>query len=288
MRTAQLARLEDRGVVSVTGDDARSFLDNLITNDMDLLDRQTALHAGLLTPQGKIQFAFFVIRAETGYLLELPRNEVPGLLQRLTLYRLRAKVTLNDLSAGQTVVAAWGGAQPDEPLCIAFADPRNPDLGQRLVMAPEMAVKLAARDEGPAAYHRHRIAKGVPEYGLDYVPGGAFPHEANFDRLNGVSFTKGCFVGQEVVARMQHKTVVRRRIVPVAANEPLAPGAEIRAGDAVIGSVGSVAGKTGLAMIRLDRAAEAQAHGLVLMAGAATVTIDAAMLADYVAAAATP
>jgi folate-binding protein YgfZ len=121
-------------------------------------------------------------------------------------------------------------------------------------------------------WHSHRIALGVPEGGRDYRFGDAFPHEADLDLLNGVSFTKGCFVGQEVVSRMQHRAMVRKRVVPIAAQQPLQAGVPITAGTAVIGTVGSVAGCQGLAMLRLDRAAEARAKGDALLAAGIAIS----------------
>lgn len=286
MSKAHVAVLEDRGVVSVTGGDARTFLDNLITNDMDRLDAEPAMHAGLLTPQGKILFEFLVVGTADGYLLDTSAAKAPELVKRLGLYRLRAKVALNDLSSSRVVVAAWGGQPPDLPLAISYPDPRHPGLGCRLIMAPEMAAKLGIEDANAEAYHAHRIALGVAEAGRDYPLGDTFPHEANFDRLHGVSFTKGCFVGQEVVARMQHKTVVRKRVVAIAAATDLISGSEIRVGDAVIGTVGSVAGPRALALLRLDRAAEADAKALPLLAGDIAVSVDPATLQAYASAAA--
>lgn len=277
-RQSHIALLPDRGVIAVTGEDARHFLDNLVTNDMNLLDRQDAIHAGLLTPQGKILFAFFVVKQLDGFLLETARASAADLMKRLGLYKLRAKVTLNDISASRAVVAAWGGPPPEVLLAIAFPDPRHVDLGHRLIMAPEMAAKLAAEDEGSAAYDRHRIALGVPEAGRDYALGDAFPHEANFDRLHGVSFTKGCFVGQEVVARMQHKTVVRKRVVRVEGDGPLAEGADVKVGEAVIGRIGTADGTRALAMLRIDRAAEAQGKEQALTGDGVALEVDPAAL----------
>lgn len=285
MSASHIAILPHRGVVSVTGEEARTFLDNLITNDMDGLDAKPAIHGGLLTPQGKILFEFFVVRHKDGFLLDTPRETVPDLLKRLTLYRLRAKVSLNDLSSSRVVVVSWGGPPPDVPLSIAYPDPRAEGMGDRLIMAPEMAGKLAAEDEGVGAYDRHRIALGVPEPGRDYALGDTFPHEAGFDRFAGVSFTKGCFVGQEVVARMQHKTVVRKRVVRIAGDAPLATGADIKIGEAVIGRVGSVDGNTALALLRVDRAIEAAAKGQTLTVDSVPVAVDAEALAAYEAAA---
>ena len=286
MSQAHIAILADRGAIAVTGEDARHFLDNLITNDMGLLDSQDAVHAGLLTPQGKILFEFIVIRRPEGYLIETARAAAGDLLKRLTLYRLRAKVALNDLSASRTVVAAWGVPVPELPLAVAYADPRTPALGHRLIVAPEIAAKLEAADEGRTAYDRHRIALGVPEAGRDYQLGDAFPHEADFDRFAGVSFTKGCFVGQEVVARMQHKTLVRKRVIRITGSAPLTSGADIHIGTATIGRIGTVDGPDGLAMLRIDRALEARSKGQSLTSdGATNIVADAGSLDAYAAAA---
>ena len=282
---AHLALLSDRGVVSVSGEDATAFLDNLITSDMDLLKTQAALFAGLLSPQGKILFEFFVVRQDAiehggGYLLETRRDKAADLVKRLTMYKLRAKVTINDLSANYAVVTAWAGAAPVSPLSISFPDPRHRDLGTRMLMAPTMAAKLDADLEPESRYHAHRIALGIAEGGRDYALGDTFPHEANFDLVGGVSFTKGCYVGQEVVSRMENKSVVRKRVVRVS-GAALVPGVEVKLGDAVIGTLGSVDGQSGLALIRLDRAVEAADQGLSMTAGGQPIAIDAAALKRY-------
>ena len=146
---------------------------------------------------------------------------------------------------------------------VSFADPRLPALGSRILADARSARgKVAAADAldaAPEDYHAHRIALGVPEGGKDYVLGDTFPHEADLDQLGGVSFSKGCFVGQEVVSRMQNRGNVRKRVVPIEGEGPLASGAEVKVGAAAIGTVGSVAGRLALALLRLDRAAEAKA-----------------------------
>jgi len=265
--TIALALLADRGVVRVAGADAARLLQGVISNDVDLLDHAPALHAGLLTPQGKILFEFFLVRAGDGFLLETQRATAAELVRRLSLYKLRAKVAIADASADYAVFVAWGAAALAPPF-PCYRDPRLAELGVRILAptpadAAQVCSGLGAR---LGDWHAHRIALGVPEGGRDYAFGDAFPHEADFDLLNGVSFTKGCFVGQEVVSRMQHRAVVRKRIVPIAARAPLQAGAAITAGAATIGTVGSVAGGQGLAMLRLDRAAEAAARGEVLLA----------------------
>ncbi len=281
MSTAKCAVLPDRGVIAVTGEDARGFLDNLITNDMDLLDGRPAIHAGLLTPQGKILFAFFVVRHDNGFLLDVRGEQAGELIKRLTLYKLRAKVAFEDLSASHVVAVTWGDGSPSWPGAVVFADPRHRDLGLRGIMTREAAGALAADEAGVADWHAHRIALGVAEAGHDFNAADTFPHEANFDRDGSVSFTKGCFVGQEVVARMQHKTVVRKRIVRVTGDGPLATGTALGAGTAEIGNIGSVASLSGLALVRLDRAEDALAKGVALAAGDVTITIDPEALARY-------
>jgi folate-binding protein YgfZ len=285
MSDAKIALLPDRGVVSVTGADARDFLDNLITNDMGLLDAQEALLAGLLTPQGKILFEFFVVRTPAGYLLETGLDQTAGLAKRLGLYKLRAKVDIKD-AAGEVVVVVSQGAVRARPQgAIAFVDPRSELLGDRLLVpAPavgDLIGRMGALRMTADAYVARRIALGVPEGGRDYALGDTFPHEADFDIFHGVSFTKGCFVGQEVVARMQHKTVVRKRVVRVTADGPIATGAEVKAGEATIGTVGSVAGRNALALLRLDRAIEAIDTGAPLTAAGVAIGIDPEMISRY-------
>jgi folate-binding protein YgfZ len=274
MAETKIALLPDRGVVTVTGPDAAKLLQGIITNDVALLDRATAIHGGLLSPQGKILFDFFVVKTADGFCLETARNSAQSLSERLRAYKLRANADIADASADYSVAAAWGGAyeprgRGGQPIC--FVDPRLPELGYRelMTMRSDWALAGEAADSATAdEYHAHRIALGVPEAGKDFVLGDTYPHEALYDQLNGVSFAKGCYVGQEVVSRMQHRATARKRIVQVAANAPLPePGTPVLAGGAEIGRLGSTAGTTGLALIRLDRAAEAKSNGESLSAG---------------------
>jgi len=280
----RIAVLADRGVVGVTGADALKLLQGVITNDMELLSVRPAIHAALLTPQGKILFEFFVVKAPDGFWLEAAADKTADLAKRLTLYRLRAKVDIKDRSAELRAFALWGG----EPEALAgaagtlvFPDPRLPALGLRglapvpleVPLAPDLVAASRALEVPAQDYHAHRIALGVPEGGKDYTFGDAFPHDADLDQLHGVSFAKGCFVGQEVVSRMQNRAQVRKRIVAIVGDAPLLAGAEITAGAAVIGTVGSVAGKDALALVRLDRAAEAAAKGTPLMAGGVAIAL---------------
>ena len=277
---ARIALLADRGVVRVAGEDASRLLQGVITADMELLSAQLAIHAALLTPQGKILFDFFVVKAPGGFLLETAADKAADLAKRLTMYKLRAKADIQDRSAAYRAFAAWGSAPANVGAASEthiFPDPRLGALGWRGLTGARLVSGIASAigglDASPEDYHAHRIALGVPEGGKDYAFGDTFPHEADLDQLNGVSFSKGCFVGQEVVSRMQNRASVRKRVVPVAAEATLTPGAEVKAGAAVIGSVGSVAGTQALALVRLDRAAEAAAKGDRLTAGGVAITL---------------
>jgi len=172
------------------------------------------------------------------------------------------------------VAACWGASPQVPDGVIAFADPRLPELGMRLLLPPGAdlpALDCAAASEGD--YHARRIGLGVPEGGRDYSYGDAFPHEAMFDQLDGVDFEKGCFVGQEVVSRMEHRGTARKRIVMIEGEGPLPESAtEITAGPTAVGTLGSVSGTSGLALLRLDRAEEAKARGDQLRAGEVAVT----------------
>jgi len=280
MSSAQIALLADRGVVRVSGTDAEKLLQGIITNDMDLLASQPALHAALLIPQGKILFEFFVVKAGDGFLLDTARDRAADLAKRLNLYKLRAKVAIADASDDYRVLALWGDAahsSGETTGTVSFADPRLAALGFRILAEAKFAADISAATNGEEAtaeaYHAHRIALGVPEGGKDYPLGDAFPHEADLDQLHGVSFTKGCYVGQEVVSRMQNRASVRKRVVPIEGAAPLASGGEIKAGEATIGTVGSVAGRQALALLRLDRAVEAKAKGQALTAGEVAITL---------------
>jgi folate-binding protein YgfZ len=274
MKKCNAALLSDRAVVLVSGPAAHSFLQGLITNDIDKAKPGGALHAGQLTPQGKILFDFFVVPAADGFLLEIAKAKAGELAQRLGFYKLRAQVEIAE-DPSFAVAAAWGAPPRLPDGAIAYADPRLSALGLRILLQAEadarnLGCTIAAEDE----YHAHRIALGVPEGGRDYAFGDAFPHEAMFDRLAGVDFDKGCFIGQEVVSRMEHRGTARKRIVGVEGEGPLPPsGTDITAGGASIGTLGSVSGSSGLALLRLDRAEEAKAAGVPLRAGEVTVAL---------------
>ena len=256
----KFAKLDTRSLVNVTGEDAEKFLQALITCDVDHLSPGEGNFGALLTPQGKILFDFFIIRTEAGFLVDVASALRDEFVKRLSFYKLRAKVVVapaDDLS----VFAVWDGIPADG---MAIADPRLPEMGYRLY-GPQ-------KPEGEDAdYEAHRIALGMPEGGTDYAYGDAFPHEALMDQFGGVDFAKGCYVGQEVVSRMQHRGTARKRVIVVEGDLP-APGTEIEAGGKTAGTMGSSNGAAGLAMLRLDRVPAALDAGHALQAGGKTLT----------------
>jgi tRNA-modifying protein YgfZ len=264
------AKLSDRGLVRVSGPEARSFLQGLVTGNVLTLEPGEARWAALLSPQGKILFDFLMSAADDSLLLDVKADKAAELAKRLTMYKLRAKVEIANASAAFVTIALYGG-----PVGEGARDSRHADMGARLIVpAPEADATLLTLggDHGAADYAAHRIALGVPEGGVDFAYGDAFPAEADMDLFNGVDFKKGCFVGQEVVARMHYRSTVRTRVTKVllegAAPEP---GAPITAGDKSVGTMGSSANGVGLALLRLDRVEEATQAGLPLKSGEAAL-----------------
>ena len=280
--SAKAAFLADRAVLRVEGADRLSFLQGLLTNDVESLAEGEARFAGLLSPQGKILFDFFVIAVGESLFLDCPGIIAADLLKRLTFYRLRASVTIADVSEAYRVAAAWDEGALDlakANAAIAYADPRLPALGVRALAGKPDAAALPNAFED---YEAMRIALAIPEGGKDYAYGDAFPHDACFDLLNGVSFKKGCFVGQEVVSRMEHRGTARTRVLAVSAGQPLPQGgADIMADGFAVGRLGSAAGSRGVALARLDRVRDALAKGQALTVGGVAIEAAAPGWASY-------
>lgn len=241
MSSPTTARLTSRAVIAVSGPDWRSFLQGLLTQDVETLAPGELRFAGLLTPQGKLMFDLFVAGTEDGALLDVQADQRDALLQRLSMYRLRAKVTLE--ASDRPVLAVFGGEISGEGL---YADPRLPALGAR------------AYDDRPAdadedAYDAHRLALGVPGP-ADWGQERTYPIEANFDLLAGIDFKKGCFVGQETTSRMKRRGTIKNRMAPIVFDGPPPPfGAEVLAGDLRAGEVLSGRDGRAIALLRLDR-----------------------------------
>jgi tRNA-modifying protein YgfZ len=270
------AVLEDRGVVSVAGADAASFLQGLLTNDVEGLGPSEARYAALLTPQGKILFDMIVVRAPdadgAAYLLDCSAAQGADLAKRLGFYKLRAKVAVADESADRGVIAGWGEELENAAGGVVYRDPRAP-LGWRAILPRD---KAAAVGSGHVHdYEGLRIALAVPKGGVDFAYGDAFPHDANLDTLNGIDFGKGCYVGQEVVSRMKHRGTTRKRVarVKIGADAP-PPGTPVLDGQLTIGTLGSSSGREALAMLRLDRVEDAKVGGRSLSAGGVGVIVE--------------
>ncbi len=249
------ARLANRTVFRVSGSDAEHFLQNLVTCDVETLATGGLTFGALLTPQGKILFEFFVGREAGGFLLDTATIFAADLARRLTFYKLRANVSIE--TTGLPVSAAWGdGVEANDPRLAGFAH------------------RSFAEVDGTDDYEAHRIVSGLPELGRDFDPESVFPHEALMDQFarGGVDFRKGCYVGQEVVSRMQHRGTARSRFVQISGNDLPVVGTPVTAESRAIGTMGSSVTGQGLALIRLDRAAEAMAAGTDILAGNAVIT----------------
>jgi folate-binding protein YgfZ len=261
--TLTFAPLPSRALIAVSGPDWRDFLQGLITQDVETLGLGEARFGALLTPQGRLLYDLFVVGRRDGCWLDVLAEHRAAILQRLMIYRLRAKV---ELVADDTPVSILYSARPGEcrdPIgesawAPAFAgdigfvrDPRLPELGWRGYGAPPPADAVIADEEAREA---QKLALGVPgpaDWGSDKT----YPIEANFDLLNGIDFKKGCFVGQETTSRMKRRGQIKSRMLPIAFEGPApAAGAEVLAGALRAGEVTSVGKGRAIALLRLDRA----------------------------------
>lgn len=258
------AFLPDRAFIHIGGADAESFLQNLITTDLSTLGTGGAAPGALLTPQGKILFYFLVSRDGAGLVLETDSGSRDNLLKRLTMYRLRAAVELSPLEA-DGVSLFW-----DEP-ADGIKDRRFEKAGIMLVRQPGSAASQAGASD---AYAALRIRHGIAEAAADYADGDAFPHDVLMDRSGGLSFRKGCYIGQEVVSRMQHRGTARRRLVTVSGEGGLGEtGTPLTVDGKPLGALGTVLGNQALAIVRVDRAGEAITEGKPILAGDEPVTL---------------
>lgn len=264
-------RLADRGVISIAGPDATTFLHNLVCANIERLEIGAATYAALLSPQGKVLFDFFVVRSEDGYLLDTTASETVALVKRLSMYRLRSQVTITDRSTGLAVVVA--SSHDDLPAGgVIFRDPRHIDLGYRAIgpLASAEALPPAGND-----YEQLRIELAIPESGRDFKAGDVVPHDINLDDLNAVDFRKGCYIGQEIVSRMKHRGTARKRLVHVRPKDGDLPeaGTEVLAGARSIGTMGSSSGRIGLAILRLDWVKDAIDSGISITADGTALAV---------------
>jgi folate-binding protein YgfZ len=246
-----------RTVLRMEGAAVRDVLQNVVTNDLGRLAPGRAVYAALLTPQGKYLFDFFLVEAPDGALLiDADAGQASALAGRLKMYCLRRDARVTG-EPGLGVALAWGGTAPEAPAgAIMVPDPRNAALGWRFYAADPAAVlgAVAATPVEDEAYDRLRVAHLIPATGIELVPDDTYILEAGFEALNGVDFRKGCYVGQEVTARMKHKTELKKRLVRVRIEGGAPPGTPVTAEGKPAGTLFTRAGDEALAHLRLDRA----------------------------------
>ncbi len=255
------ALLHNRVILRVDGADARHFLHNLLTNSVENLAVNQSCYAALLSPQGKIVSDMFVQPfSDTGFFLDAPEQRGTVLLQKLNLYKLRAAVSIMDISADHEIVQVWDTDDDGEADFFRSAgdyipDPRLEALGGRWVRPREGTATSSLIEDN--AYDTRRIALCIPEGGVDFLYDEHFPHDACLDQLHGIDFKKGCYVGQEIVSRMQHRGTARTRVIRVEASQSLPDtGTPVLLGGKTVGRLGSVSDTQGIALARLDRIAE--------------------------------
>lgn len=253
------AALSDRALILVSGKDARELLQGLITTDLGPLADGEARPGALLTPQGKILFDFLISQDKDGLVIETAAVQAEALIKRLTMYKLRAAVTL-ELHSPAEVTVSFG-----EDAAAGISDSRFAKAGVTLFRHYFQHPSATVPEDG---YHRLRVENGIAAAGFDYELQDAFPHDVLMDLNGSLSFRKGCYIGQEVVSRMQHRGTARRRIVIVDADTPLpASGTPVTAGGKPIGNLGTVSLTKGLAIVRIDKAGVAIAAGEPVNAG---------------------
>ena len=278
-----------RGVIEVAGEDRVAFLQGLVSNDVEKASAARAIYAALLTAQGRYLFDFFIVAQGDALYLDAEAARLAELLKRLTIYRLRAKVSLADASARFAVAAAWGdgtsdrlglsgtGAATEFAGGVAYLDPRLEALGVRCLLPRERGCDAIAQAgfarADAVAYDRHRLAFGAPDGSRDLQIEKALLMESGFDELNGIDWQKGCYMGQELTARMKHRALVKKRLLPVTvAGAMPASGTTITLDGGEAGELFSGRDGRAMALLRLD-AVERAANGAALSAGGARVTL---------------
>lgn len=275
MTQTKFCELTDRSLINIKGPDAAAFLHNLITCDVENLAIGDIAFGALLSPQGKILFDFFVVKIIDGFMFDIDKSMSNDFLHRLKFYKLRADVHVSYAAEKIKVYAVFAdfneAIQEMTVDGICLPDPRLKEMGLRAYInrVPPIAT-LVKREEYLALRNLHAMPSG----GIDFTFGDTFPHEALMDQFNGVDFKKGCYVGQEVVSRMQHRGTARKRFISATTESDMPQiGTEIIAGGKTIGNIASKSGKNAIALIRLDRAAPSVHEGLPILAGSTNIKL---------------
>ena len=254
MEKDQIILLEDRGLILISGEDVKNFLQNIITNDIEKVNLSTSIFSALFTPQGKYMFEFFLIQSKNGYLLDCDNKFTNEIINYLLKYKLRSKIEISDISKDYVIglinSEKFLDIQKNEnktgdtiefrgsPL---FLDPRNKNLGARIVSSLEKLhltiKKLNLKIIKPDTYFAKAHSLGIPIKGIENLKDQLFGLEANFEELNAIDFKKGCYIGQENTARMKLKEKLRRRLLPISSTEKLNLGEEIFYNKTKIGKI---------------------------------------------------
>ncbi len=242
-------KLPNRKLLEVAGNDRFDFLQGLVSNDVTKASEDTAVYCAFLTPQGKFLCDFFIIARGETLLLDIAEDTFDGFKKKLTMYKLRANVTLADVSDDYHVFAIFGGQTQQDGV---FADPRLSQAGYRAILPTDQSVEGA--EEVPfERYDLHRITLGLPDGTRDMTVEKSILLENGFDELNGVDWNKGCYMGQELTARTKYRALIKKRLFPVSVDGELpASGTEIMSGDKVVGEVHSGVQNMALATLKLD------------------------------------
>ena len=253
------ALLDDRAVLAISGPEAREFLQGLVTNDVaGGLAPGAGLYTALLSAQGKILYDFFVTEGDGALLIDCAKASRDALLKKLKMYKLRARVEI-EAREPLAVYSNLKGHPENRTTsyadrAVTFADPRLSALGMRSIGA---IAEMPANLPGPRGYHEMRLARGVPEAG-DFGFEKVFALDAGLEELRGVSFTKGCYIGQELTSRMKHRATTRKRILTLTAESALPDTGSVTRGGSEIGEILSTHGHTAFALVRMDRLEETQ------------------------------
>ena len=283
MPEQQVLHLINRAVVKLAGSDAESLLQRLITNDLNDLNEGELRYGALLTPQGKVALDFLLSRHDGGFLFDLDRDILSPFIMKMGLYRMRSDVSIEEQKLDVGVVFdTVGGTVLDDGIAsegIAVRDTRSDLLGWRIY---GVKGQWQTNQDLEGAYLERHLAAFVPQAGLDFALGDVFPYDINMDYFGALDFEKGCYVGQEVVSRMHHRGTARKRLVRLEADDSLPmTGTAVLAGEKPVGVIGAVMNNKALAIVRLDRVAEAQAEGLALTADGILLRMTLPDYADF-------
>ncbi len=260
--TTRAANVINRSLINVTGEEAEKFLQSVLTTDLSVLGHDDVMAGALLSPQGKIIVDFMISRIDDGFRIEVPSDVVADFAKKLVFFRLRSKAKISE-PYESLIQVCWHNDSITSQNDSTKRDRRFPDT-----VKVWRIYGTAAESSDDSGWSHLRSQYGIAESDTDYALGDVFPHDVNYDQTKGISFTKGCYVGQEVVSRMQHRGTARRRALTATANSALpVAGTALTAEGKELGTLGHVDGHQGLALVRIDRVKDAHDKDSAIMAG---------------------